>query len=157
MRTVRAPAAPVRSRIYEKIIWDTLKSERCATFAELVEAVKVRCATLRIPYDHHEIDDALAAMGEKVTKELDTPVAQRTQEVEPAPSPALSRAEAANILGRLRAHPKLASVAHAAPKPMPNARPLTLSEADKRAALRVLAQAILDAAARAEALEKEEP
>jgi hypothetical protein len=143
MRTVRAPATPVRSRIYEKIIWETVRAQAYASFAELVADVKVRCAQLRVPYRHHEIDDALAAMGEKVSSRLVS--GDRADRPDrPAPTP-LTRDEAAAILARLKA----------APKVVPAARPVTPREADKRGAARVLAQAILDAVARCEEAERE--
>jgi hypothetical protein len=70
MPAARAPAAPGRSRIYEKIIRETLRAEACESVAELVAAVKERCARARVPYQHHEVDDALAAMGDSVTRLL---------------------------------------------------------------------------------------
>jgi hypothetical protein len=144
MRTVRAPATPVRSRIYEKIIWETVRAQAYASFAELVADVKVRCAELRVPYRHHEIDEALAAMGDKVTREL-APLERGGKTGSDSTVPPLTHDEAAAVLRHL----------HARPKVVPPARPVTPREADKRGAARVLAQAILDAVARCEEAERE--
>jgi len=143
IRTVRAPAAPVRSRIYEKLIWDTVRSQPYESFAELVAAVKDRCARLRVPYHQHEVDDALARMGDKVTNALQP--LPGPQPAGPAlPPDPLTKAEARAILARLSAIPRA----------MPAARPATDREADRRGAARVVAQAILDAVARCEDAER---
>lgn len=148
MPTYRAPATPVYSRIYEKIIWDTLKSRRWASLDDLVDACKRCCAQLRVSYRDHELDEAFARMGDKVTRELapePKPVAPRTPE-----PPPLSRAEAAAALEQLRQ--RFGTVA---PKAIPHARPLTVREDDRRRSARVLAEAILDQVARCEAAEQD--
>jgi hypothetical protein len=66
MSTYRSPAAPGRSRIYEKIISDALREQQWESIAELVEDVKIRCARLRIAYAHGELHDAIAAMHARV-------------------------------------------------------------------------------------------
>jgi hypothetical protein len=152
MSTVRAPAAPVRSRIYEKIIWEALRARRYTFLADLVADVKRRCAELRIPYAHHEVDDALAAMGDKVTRELQPAAGpERSRSLNENPAPGLTREEAAACVARISARVKAVP---AAPKVIPNARPLTDREADKRAALRVVMQAIREQAQRCEDVER---
>ena len=140
MRRIRSPAAPERSRIYEKIISDLLHERAYELIAELVADTKERCARLRIPYEHHEIDEALTVMRERLQREVVTPPAPGRSELAPTP---LTRDEAAAILARLKV----------APKVVPMVRELTPREADRRAAARVVAQAILDAVARCEDVE----
>jgi hypothetical protein len=148
---IRAPAAPGRSRIYEKIIRETLRAEACESVAELVAAVKARCARARVPYQHHEIDDALAAMGDSVTRELRTPrPAMPPVRAEAAP---LNQAEAIAALADLRA--KLGPLP--ALKPMATVHVLTPRQDDKRRALAVVMQAIQAQIAAGEALEQQGP
>jgi hypothetical protein len=70
MRTVRAPAAPGRSRIYEKIISSALQARTYDSIAELVEDVKCECARLRLPYANHEIDQAITVMRERLQRDI---------------------------------------------------------------------------------------
>lgn len=147
----RAPAAPVRSHIYEKIIWEMLRESAPESIAELVAAVKDRCARLRVPYHHHEIDDALAAMGDKVTREL-RPPASRHVERAPDPPP-LSRAEATAALAAIAA--KVGALPPI--KPMPRAVVLTPRQHDKRRALGIVMQAVKDQVAVCEAAEQPPP
>jgi len=151
-RTIRSPAAPGRSRIYEKLIRDTARVERCESIADLVAAVKARCARLRIPYGRHELDDAFAAMGDDVCALL---VPARTvHPVTPPPPAPLSHGEAVALLARVRAQ---CGMPAAAPKVIPAARPLTLREDDRRRALRIVAQAIRDQAQRCDDVERAVP
>lgn len=147
--TVRAPAAPVRSRIYEKLIWDTLRSGRYDSFAELVADVKIRCARLRVPYRDHEIDDAIAVMGDKVTRELG-PIAGRTVTTqEDAP---LTKAEAAWALDNVRA---LLRVPNARPKVVPAVPVVSIRQADRARAFALVVQGIRATTAACRALEQQ--
>jgi hypothetical protein len=146
MRTVRAPAAPVRSRIYEKIIWDSLRAAAYASFAELVEDVKIRCARLRIPYRDHEIDDAIAAMGDKVTREL-APLERGGKTGSDSTVPPLTHDEAVAVLRRL----------HARPKAVPVVLVLPPEQVDRARAFAMVVQGIREQKAVCAALERQGP
>jgi hypothetical protein len=152
MSAVRSPASPVRSRIYEKLIWDTLRSGRYDSFAQLVADVKVRCARLRVPYHQHEVDAALAAMGDKVTRELTPPTAGRTAP-KPEPAPA-TRAEAVAALDNLRAR---LGVPKVTPKAMPAAPLVSDRQADRARAFAFVVQGIKAQTAVCRALEQAPP
>jgi hypothetical protein len=151
MRTVRAPAAPVRSRIYEKLIWDTLRSGRYDSFAELVAEVKIRCARLRVPYRDHEIDDALAAMGDKVTRELGPMAGRSAPTPEAAP---LSRAEAADAYANLRARLGVTN-SPCGPKVVPAVPVVSARQADRARAFALVVQGIRAQTAVCRALEQQ--
>lgn len=137
-----------------------LRARRYDSIAELVADAKDRCVALRLPYGHHEVDEAVAAMRERVHRELrptevvSLPDRATVGAAEPTPAPGLTREEATAWLARIGA---MVKAVPAAPKVIPNARPLTAREADKRAALRVLAQAIRDQAQRCEDVEQPPP
>jgi hypothetical protein len=151
-RSVRAPAATVRSRIYEKLIWDTLRSRQFESFADLIAEVKVRCARLRVSYQRHELDDALAAMGEKVTRELRPPTAGRAA---PMPEPApLTRAEAAAALTSLRARLGVPTIA---PKVVPAVPMVSARQAVRARAFALVVQGIRAQTAVCRELEHRDP
>jgi hypothetical protein len=149
MRTVRAPAAPVRSRIYEKLIWDTLRSGRYDSFADLVAEVKIRCARLRVPYRDHEIDDAIAAMGDKVTRELG-PIAGRT-----APTPEAAPATTAEAMAALANVQARLGVPRVAAKVMPAVPMVSARQADRARAFALVVQGIRAQTAVCRALEQQ--
>jgi hypothetical protein len=83
------------------VLLELLKVERFDTYGDLAEALKVRCATLRIPYDSGVISTAIeqveASHGRLVTSRLP----RRLVEREPEPSPALNPAQLATLFERL--------------------------------------------------------
>lgn len=87
-----------RGRLYLRLATEVLRTERfMASIADLSDVLKTRCATLKIPYDGHQIDRALALLtGRWVPSE--GPRAERSQRAE---HPPLSRAEAARIWEKL--------------------------------------------------------
>jgi hypothetical protein len=153
--TVRAPAAPVRSRIYEKLIWDTLRSGRYDSFAELVAEVKIRCARLRVPYRDHEIDDALAAMGDKVTRELGPAAGEATERQATSTPPPLTKAEAAAAIANLLVRLGVTN-SPCGPKVVPAVPVVSARQADRARAFALVVQGIRAQTAVCRALEQQE-
>jgi hypothetical protein len=79
------------------LLIELLKVEAFDSYAELAEALKIRCARLRIPYDSGIVTDAIAAVeGSRGRRVVELPIERRRQLVEREPEPAiLDRATAA--------------------------------------------------------------
>ncbi len=83
-----------RGRIYLRLATEALRTERfLASVSELSDAVKTRCAKLKIPYDGHQVDRALALLiGRWVPAEGPRQKRRERPQFQP-----LSRSEAAAI------------------------------------------------------------
>jgi len=101
------------SRVIAAAVHELLKVETFSNHADLTEAVKVRCARLRIPYDCGLVAAALDAVART------RPLLQGNRRAAPSPRlpllpsvpnggdsgrAILSRAEAAAIVAKLRVH-----------------------------------------------------
>lgn len=86
-------------KVITAIVHELLNAYRFASYFDLVDTVKWRCAKLRIPYDAGVITDAIRVVER--TRPLFPPAARRRVERAPAPGRVISRAEATRILERL--------------------------------------------------------
>jgi hypothetical protein len=91
-----------RIGVLAAVVHDVLTAQQFETFADLAEAIKTRCAALKIPYDGGRVSEALQVVAR--TRPVLTPRAGRAtpRRVErfDAARP-LSRAEAADLWARL--------------------------------------------------------
>ena len=111
-----------------------------ASLADLTDALKVRCARLRISWTNEAIEAAYRLIDSNTDL-----VAEPLRLVRPAPDlrPPLSREEARAMLDHLRT----------AAKPMPTAHLVTQAQADKCRALQMVVDEIKRTIARCDALE----
>ena len=133
------------SRLLAVVIREVLQAERFDSLADLVVALKARCARLRIPWTPDDITAALDLVSsntELVSKHPPPPPP-------PEPPPPIGREEAAGILTDLGITSPL--------RPMPKARLVTQQQADKLKALSMVLDEIKAAEARCDALENEPP
>lgn len=130
--------------VYRKIVAEVLGAEQFSMLAELTEAVKLRCAKLKIPYTDGQVQCAIALMGDK---RFNAQVPPRYAELVQcsAPHEPLTRAEAAGILARLNAQSLVRSI--------PEVEMITQHEADKRIAAKIVATEIVESIARCEQAE----
>lgn len=88
------------------VIHELLNTERFATFPDLIETVKCRCARLHIPYDAGAISAALDVVSRTRPLLRDPAGAEMTRRAVAAPArtagPLITRAEAAGLLARVR-------------------------------------------------------
>lgn len=137
-------------RVHWRVIRDVINSGAFESFADFVEAVKVRFHVLRIGVDPHALNDMLGMSLRDVA--LDAP--DHPTRVSVADDPAhISEAEAHAILADL-------DLLGLVPTAMPAVRELAAKEilerqwrADQRRAYRLIQQQILDTAQRVAALE----
>jgi hypothetical protein len=93
--------SPARSRLLAKVLRDTLKLDGpFDSQADLVEALKLRCARLHISWCPDDIAQALAMVGSNVT--LPMVEARASFPVAKPEVPPLSREESARFLADLR-------------------------------------------------------
>jgi len=132
--------------IYTKVISDVLNEGQFEMYAELLEAVKVRCAKLKLPYLDGQVHRAFALIG---NSRFEKQVPRRSQELvqRGAPHEPLTRAEAAGIVASLGAQRMVRSI--------PEVERITEHEAAKRAAAKIVAAEIIESIARCEKVEQE--
>jgi hypothetical protein len=131
--------------VYFKIVEDVLKAERFTMVADLIEAVKVRCAELRIPYSGGQVTTVIARMKDDrlriaVPKKY-AELTERGEGYEPFTKP-----EAAAMM--------LKWGGFAAIKHMPSVPRFTPKQADSLRLVRMLGQAAQDSIDRCQALER---
>lgn len=132
--------------VYARVVSSVLAEGRYQDIADILEEAKRRCVTLKIPFHPSRFHAAAARL---IPRFPFTPPAQDAPLYKTAaPHEPIGRAEAAGILARLG----VACVI----KHMPEVRPLTPRERDKRGALVIVAQAILDQVRRCEEAEQPE-
>jgi hypothetical protein len=140
-------------RLLVRVLQTVLREDTYASVGDVAEALKIRCARLRIPYDGGLVSAAI----EQLEQGGRTPIVDTRDRPTPAPAqeaPAdLDRATAARLLAELRV--RVRSV--------PRVRELTPDEIGARAhdtdrarAMRVVLEAIAETNARIDALEREE-
>ena len=141
-------ADPVR--VLAKILRDVLAAETFTSDVDVKDALKSRCARLRVPYDAATIDRALALVASNRALSTPEPPAAPPPVVESVP---LTRADAADVLARLRVHLRS----------LPSVRELTPVEigrlthdAARARALWLVLDAIAATSARCDALESED-
>jgi len=135
------------TRLLAAIVHDVIDRDGFTTIADLADAVKARCARLRIPYDAATITAAIALVAR--TRPVLEPTPGRPETIAVDPSP-ISTADAKAILRRLGGRPR----------PIGTVRQLTpieigcrLRARDRQRALALIMQAIVDADAVCTALE----
>ena len=135
-------------RLHWRLIRDVINSGAFESFADFVEAVKVRFHTLRVPVDPYELNDMLGMSLREV--ELDAP--DHTTRVSVADDPAhISEAEARKVLADLQVEPFPGMTAV---RQLSNAEIVERHwRADQRKAYLLIQQQILDTAQRVAALE----
>jgi hypothetical protein len=131
--------------IYTKVISDVLRDARFDLYAEFVEAVKVRCANLLLPYHEGQVQRALTLMGGARFERQVPPRSQELVHVGGRHEP-LTRAEAAGILASLGAQRMVKSI--------PEVERITQHEADKRIAAKMVVAEIIESIHRCEQLEQ---
>ncbi len=124
--------------VYLKLVSETLAAESFHSMADLLEAVKVRCARAKIPYYDGQIHAALALLDRDKRLNFAAPMPEKYRELlhegrEGAP---FTHAEACGLIAKLGAQVAL--------KPMPTVRRITQHKADKRIALRQIAALLVD-------------
>jgi hypothetical protein len=132
--------------LYARVLSEVITEGRLHDVPDVLEEAKQRCASRNIPYRHDEFSAAAARVLPRIP-------------FKPAPNRAelfatgeahepLSKAEAAAAILRLKA---AGLIRH-----MPEVRPLTRREADRKGALEIVAQAILAQVEACEAAERPE-
>lgn len=86
--------------VYIKLVEDTIATERYETLGDLTEAVNIRCAKLKIPYNNHQIQTAMSLIGPKRIPLLGRQVAPVAL-WKPRETPAIGKDEAREICRRL--------------------------------------------------------
>lgn len=138
--------AESQGRLLATLIRELMRGETFESVADLVEALKARCARLRIRWDNDVITEALRLI-ESNTPIVPSRVPAKKRPAEPAPAlPVISREEAAAIVAKLSK----------APRRMPAAAPIDGRRADRLKALQLVAGEITAAIARGEALENDD-
>ena len=125
------PSHVAQPVVFVALVYETLKSERFDSIADLAEAVKCRAAKLRIRYDATRITDAIA----HVARLAKSPIVGSLPRVKSpdrlvSDPPIVSRDTAAQLLARLQAAPL---------RPMPKPTPGDRMDTQR---LRVVLQAI---------------
>jgi hypothetical protein len=143
-----------KSRLLATLIRDMIRAESFASLADLTDALKFRCARLRIPWTPDDISAALQWVGSNrplVTSEVPPPRPAARTDPDPV---GLTRDQASATLARLlRGQPGPI-------RTMPAARPRTVAQvraADRVRALTLVLDELLDTARRCETLEQQEP
>lgn len=100
-KLLKTRTAEPKSRLLAKLIRDLQKAERFETMADLTDAIKFRCAKLRIRWTIDELNAALALV-ESNTPLIKLPKAPRHPK-EPMPEPEIfDKRAAAEFLNKLR-------------------------------------------------------
>jgi len=88
------------TRLIVRVAQDVVRAEAFTTYADLVEAIKTRCAQLRIPYDSALVWDAVDRLerGGAAPVIARPPRLVERQDTGPAP---VSKQEAADVVARL--------------------------------------------------------
>jgi hypothetical protein len=94
------------TRLVVRVLQDLVRHERFATYADLADALKARCARLKVPYHAGVISDAIdrVELGGK-TPLIPSRFPRRERHVERDPDPVIiDRQTAADILAALGVH-----------------------------------------------------
>lgn len=140
-------AAPHRAPVLVAVVHGVLNAQRFESIADLADAVKRAAARARIPYDADGITAAIAFV------EHSRAIVHPPPAPAPAVAPPLTHEQSLAALRAVRARLGLLPPI----KPMPHARLVTRSEADRYRAFQMLAREIAETAARCDALERDTP
>jgi len=133
--------------IYSRIISAVITEGKFEEVSDIIEEAKCRCAAANIAVHQERFN---AAVSRLIPRFPFKPAPERAELYHVGtPSEPLTRAEAAAILSKVGAAFLI--------KHMPQVRPLTEREIEKRRALEIAAQAILYQVQRCEEVEREEP
>ena len=139
-----------KSRLLAKLVWELLKGEPFETLADLTEALKCRCARLKIRWTNDDIVDAYRLIRSNTPLPGD-PIRHVWVERKPEPE-IIDRDTAATLLQQMPAQIKrMTDIRQLSPAEIQRRR----WQADQRKALLIVEQEILDAVRRCEALEQE--
>lgn len=138
--------------VYLKLASEALRARPYDSIGELSETVKVRCAKLKISYDDHQIEKALALLsgtriGKGQTAKTVQPATSAPEGHDPTPS------EAHEIIKRIG----MGAMKDAIVKTMPEARLFTEREVGKIRAAEMVSKEILESIRRCEELERALP
>jgi len=140
------------------LVHEVINAGGCESIADLSEAVKVRCAQLRIPYTGEAIATAIRQVWELRKGEILNTPKPVVREPEPDPRP-MTRDEAAALVSRLRkALTREAAKGRHEPvvvdvKPVPRAEFVTAGEAAQLSAMRQVERLMSESVARCRDLE----
>lgn len=101
------------TRLVVRVLQDLVRQEHFATYADLADALKARCARLKIPYHAGLISDVIdrVELGGKAPI-VPSRFPRRERHAEPAPAPVIiNRQAAAEILAALGVHVRTPSAA----------------------------------------------
>jgi hypothetical protein len=136
-----------QGRLLAKIVRELLKRDTCESLPDLTEALKCRCARLRIRWTNDGINDAYRLISSNTALPGDRPRVPVLVERPPEPE-TFSRVDAALVLATLQA--RLGTIAL---KRIPTVRTVTPFARDRVKAAQMLAGEIVASIARCEALE----
>ena len=130
--------------VYFKIVEDVLAGERFTHLSDLIEAVKCRCAKLKIKYAAGQVQTVIARMKDD---RLSIQVPKKYAEIAKVSEPhePLTRAEAAGLAQKYGAFAFM--------KHMPSVPRFTQKQADSLRAIKILAQATIYQIQRCEEVE----
>lgn len=84
--------------VYVRLASAAIQTGRYETVADLADAVKTQCARLKMPYDAHQVDHAIAVVSSRLPSR---PIHQRVA-VE-CGDPQVGKDEASRLVARIRA------------------------------------------------------
>lgn len=129
---------------YVRVLSEVVSEGGREAMSDVVEEAKARCAARKVPYHHAQFH---AAVSRVLPRMPFTPPRGKEELYHVGrPHEPLSRAEAAGILASLQVQGLM--------RHMPEVRPLTVREIERRRALYLVAQAIRDQVAQCEAAEQ---
>lgn len=131
-------------RLLAKIVRELLRTVPCESLPDFTDALKVRCARLRIRWSNDGINDAYRMIRSNTPLPGDSPPPRVLVERPPEPE-IVSRVRAAQLLAALRGGARR----------MPAVRRTTPFDRDRVTAAQMLAAEIVASIARCEALESE--
>ena len=98
MKTNETPDVRLPLRLVVRVLQDVIRSESFTTYGDVAEALKARCARLRIPYDCGLVSAAIDQIERGGAAPIvKLPIRRRLVEREPEPDP-IAKADAAAIL-----------------------------------------------------------
>ena len=136
-----------KGRLLAKLVWELLKTGACESLADLTEALKCRCARLRIQWTNDDITSAYRLISSNTPLPGDVPRPRVLVERPPEPE-VFSRVDAAHALAALQAQLGALPL-----KRIPSVRKTTAFDRDRVTAAQMLAAEIVASIARCEALE----
>lgn len=154
MTLIKTPAiyeVTTATKLVVRVLQDLVAQATFTDYSDLAESLKCRCAQLKIPYGATLVSDAINQLEQGGKTPLISPLrpvpVRHVEQIDDGPR--LSHTDAVDILARLTA--KLDATP--ALKDMPTVY-LTVREADRRRAMAIVEQELLESLRRCEALER---